>query len=207
MIVTKIKRKGKSDEYYVSFDNNSTLLVKYETIYKNQIKDLSEITQNELEQIFFEDQKLMAFDKSLTYISKGLKTEKEIRTNLKNKGFIDSAISYAINMLKEYKYVDDEKYANLYIETYKNSKGKLLLKQKLIEKGVKLNIIENALLNMENNDENVILLAKKYMNNKIYDEKNKVKLYRFLQSKGFTFDEIKKAVDKVFKGENCENWE
>ena len=66
---------------------------------------------------------------------------------------------------------------------------------------------KNALLNMENNDENVILLAKKYMNNKIYDEKNKVKLYRFLQSKGFTFDEIKKAVDKIFKGENCENWE
>lgn len=207
MRVENIKRKGKSDEYYISFDNNSKLLIKYETIYKNQIKEGVEISQNELEQIFFEDQKLMAFDKSLTYISKGLKTEKEIKTNLKNKGFIDSAISYAINMLKEYKYVDDEKYANLYIETYKNSKGKLLLKQKLMEKGVKLNIIENALLNMENNDENVILLAKKYMNNKTYDEKNKLKLYRFLQGKGFTFEEIKKAVNNIFKGESSEDWE
>ena len=207
MRVENIKRKGKSDEYYISFDNNSKLLVKYETIYKNQIKEGVELSQNELEQIFFEDQKLMAFDKSLTYISKALKTEKEIKTNLKNKGFIDSAISYAINMLKEYKYVDDEKYANLYIETYKNSKGKLLLKQKLMEKGVKLNIIENALLNMENNDENVILLAKKYMNNKTYDEKNKLKLYRFLQGKGFTFEEIKKAVNNIFKGESSEDWE
>ena len=60
---------------------------------------------------------------------------------------------------------------------------------------------------MENNDENVILLAKKYMNNKTYDEKNKLKLYRFLQGKGFTFEEIKKAVNNIFKGESSEDWE
>ena len=46
-------------------------------------------------------------------------------------------------------------------------------------------------------DEDVINLAQKYLKNKPQDEKTKQKLYRHLLSKGFTYEQVNKALSKL----------
>jgi SOS response regulatory protein OraA/RecX len=71
------------------------------------------------------------------------RTEKELRGRLLKKKYIEKDIDEVIEFLKEYGFVDDERYAKLYIAGgMRNGKGSVRLKNKLIEKGIPGEIIK-----------------------------------------------------------------
>ena len=80
--------------------------------------------------------------------------------------------------LKEYGYINDENFCESYINSYRTSKSKKKLKYDLMTKGIKENIIVEKLeelLDDEEERENLLNLAQKYMKNKEFDLKNKQK--------------------------------
>ena len=141
------------------------------------------------------------FDKALTFISSAVRTEKQIKDKLSKYGYLDEIIAKAIEKLKSYGYVNDEDYAKRFATTYKGVKGKRLIKLELKQKGVSEKDAETALEDIESQQEACDRLAEKYLKNKEKDQKNILKCYKYLLSKGFDYDEAKQAVDK-FNSDN-----
>ncbi len=194
MQITEFKQIGKSENYKVLLSEEGSLILSLETIVKNKLKVGSEISKIELGNLQFEGDKSLALEKCVNLLSKSFKTKKEICDYLKQKGYLKEVITYVTEKLLEYKLIDDKAYAERFVESYKNSKGKKYIENMLRLRGIENSIIKNSLENLE--QKNVIEeIVKRNIANKEKTEKNKLKLYRFLLSRGFSYDESKKAVD------------
>lgn len=165
------------------------------TAVKYRLKSGMEIEENRLIEIQFEAEYQSAFDSALNFISKSVKTEKQVKDKLISKGYLDEIVDKAIEKLKEYGYVDDSDYSSRYVSTYKGVKGKLLIKNELRKKGVSDANAEKALSDIENQVESAKKLAEKYLKNKEITKQNLLKCYKYLLSKGFDYDDCKSAID------------
>ncbi len=200
MRITKIEQKGKSEVYRIFVDETFYCLLMAETIVKNKLKINQELEEEELIVLKKQSDKLLAREMALKYVEKGLKTQKQVYENLKKKNIDDEAIFDAVKFLKSYGYINDLTYAKEYISS-KKSNGKNYLKQALFAKGIDKQIIDEVLKEYQIDEDTLNLLVKKFIKNKPQDEKLRQKAYRYILSKGYTFNEAKLAVEKVL-GEN-----
>ena len=73
------------------------------------------------------------------------RTEAELRQKLKEKGYPVQAQDCAVNYVKAYHYIDDERYANYYIEKNQKKKGRRLIQMELEKKGIDPLVIESCM--------------------------------------------------------------
>ena len=137
------------------------------------------------------------FQKSLEYVLRTPKTERQVRTWLfgkrKEGEYLD--IDAIINKLKELGYINDLEYATRYADAKANKYGMRNIKSKLTQKGVAREHLDE----LETPDQTDLArtLAQKYMRSKNHDQKTFQKLYRFLLNKGFNYDIISYLVDEI----------
>ena len=189
--ITQLKLQAKNkDRVNVHLDGSFFCGLTAETVVKHGLKIGSEISEQELEDVQFESDKQMAFNKVLNLISKSQKTKKQINDYLKNKSYGQRTMDYVVLKLEEYNYINDAVYVKNYVNFNINSKGARRLKQELLLKGVNAKIIDEELSKIDSQAEAIEHLANKYMKNKEKDQKNYAKLYAYLTRRGFTYDQI-----------------
>ena len=136
-------------------------------------------------------------DKAFLLLSIRMQTEHELWEKLgKKSGKGD--IFKVILRLKELGYVDDDKFAKMWVESRSHSRGTNLLRTELIKKGIKKEIIDETLLSLDK--EKQIEAAKEAIRAKdkpglTKDERFK-KLGGLLSRRGFSYDVIKEVLDK-----------
>ncbi len=191
-----VQKKDKS-RCNIYVDGKFVCGLKTETVMLNRIKVGGEIETEELSALQFESEKATAFDKALTHISVTQKTEKEIRDFLTKKGYLPEVISYVVDKMKEYKFINDETYAETYAEYAVKKKGKKLIKMELKNKGVSDKDIQNAVENLQGENETAKKIAEKYMRGKTVDKVNLQKTFRYLLSKGFDYEIARDALKSL----------
>ena len=117
MQITEIKKIGRGDRYSIFIDGVFDGTLEAEILVKHKLKTGDEIGEEQWRQIKLENGKLSAFSRAVGYIEKSLKTQKQLQTYLKEKGFLQESIDDAVQKLKEYGYIDDKVYAENYIKT------------------------------------------------------------------------------------------
>lgn len=199
MLITDLKRKGNSETYYVYIDGNFYCSMQLEVLYKYHIKVGTEIDEDKFNEAKIESDKLVCSTEALNYVSKRLRTEFQVVEHLKKKGYCNEGIELAISRLKNYGYLNDEYFAKLQAKELAKTKGKFYIKKDLLTKGVSEDIIQNVLEELDGDDTSCREVATKWLKNKPLplEIKTKEKLYRFLMSRGYTFDIIKRAVADV----------
>lgn len=201
-IITKIEVQKKDEtRANVYLDDKFYSGMSIEMILKNHLKKGLEIENAELDKMVLDDEKTVAMSKATKYMGGALKTKKQIRDYLKKKEFAIPTIDYVLAKMEEYNYIDDEAYAKAFVLTYSSKYGKLKLKAMLKQKGVCDNIIENTLNGEDEVVDSLEQTANKYMKNKELNEKNILKLSRFLYSRGYEFDRINSYIGALKKGE------
>lgn len=137
----------------------------------------------------------------LRFLSYRSRSEKEIREKLRTKNAESRIIEKIIEKLKKYKFIDDEDFAKKWVENRNKFKPRSLrlIKLELKQKGVSEEIIENLHLESGNDLESAKKLVEKRMGRLKSLSKQEIyqKLGRFLASKGFNWDIIKKAIDEI----------
>ena len=142
-------------------------------------------------------------ERSLYIIENSSKTEKQLRDKLKQGGkYNDEIIDKTIEFLKSHNFINDEAYANRYIERFKDSYSKKVLVQKLFVKGIKKSIIDKAIIENEDifDEEKLAkkLLLKKYPDYyqicDSLDNNKKSKIYAYLARKGISYENISKVM-------------
>lgn len=206
--ITDIKQaKGKGKRLHIYLDNEYACTIDEFTAYKHRLAVGQEIAINYLEEITMESELSSGFEKAVDLISKTPKTKRQVYTYLKDKGYLPKLCQAVVEKLSEYHYVDDEVYARMYVNTYLIKYGKRKIMFNLEQKGIKRDIIDNALSEIEGQTEAVASLAQKYMKNKEPTRENIDKLCRHLASKGFEWADISPVISKIKSGEDYESWD
>lgn len=206
--ITEIKQaKGKSKRLHIYLDNAYTCTIDEFTAYKHRLEVGREITLDQLEEITMESELSSGFEKAVDLISKTPKTKRQVYTYLKDKGYLPKLCHAVVEKLCEYHYVDDEAYTKMYVDTYLNKYGKRKIMFNLEQKGIKRDIIDNALGEIEGQTEVVANFAQKYMKGKEPTRENIDKLCRHLINKGFEWADINPIVSKIKSGEDYESWD
>lgn len=173
------------------------------------------------------------WDVALNLLSFRDRTERELSERLRDKGFSEEEIERTIKELKELNYIDDRRYAQNYTQQagLKNW-GSIKLKQELRKKGIEeelLRDVEEEFKDADSELERALNRAKQLVKNEpeswrriweyqsdnrevfenrdeYFKEKQrlKAKLGRNLCGKGFEFDTISKAIDKIINGVGIE---
>lgn len=199
--ITKIEpQKNKQDRVNIFLDGEFFCAMQHFVCVKYGLKENLTVTKEHLQELTFESDKEQALNKVARLLQNGVKTEKQIATYLKTKGYDPFITAYVLAKLKEYHYVDDQAYAKQYVASTKRKYGKRKMQFELKQKGVSEQEIANVLNEFKSDQEVLQKLAEKYLKNKPITYENLQKLAANLASKGFEWDEIS-TVLRLYKKE------
>ncbi|MBO5224457.1 MAG: RecX family transcriptional regulator [Clostridia bacterium] len=190
-IITSITKQKKGERVNVFLDGEFYCGLDSLTLLKHSLKEGVEIEEELLSAIQIESERQKATDKAFEYAIRYFKPERKVREHLKEKGYVKELIDEIIRKLKDYGYVDDKKYALEYVSINSERKGKNRIKVDLINAGISERYINEALEELDSQLSACLKFAERYVNSHKPFDKNK--LFRHLYSKGFGFDDIKRA--------------
>lgn len=124
------------------------------------------------------------------------RTEKQLRDKLKDGGYPPDVIDTALDYVKGYGYIDDHRYASNYIRTYRESKSQKRIMYELEMRGIPKDLYGGYL---EDNPADEMVQIEKWLKKKRYsnedgDFKIKQKMAASLARKGFSYDNIQRAL-------------
>lgn len=202
MLITNVKeyKKGRYEVYL----NDEFAFV----LYKGELKSFKidqgrELSDNIFDEIMNTVLPKRAKKRAMNLLLKNDMTEKKLREKLLEGKYPESSVDTAIEYVKSYHYIDDSRYAHNFIAAKASSNSKAVIRNKLLEKGVAKNIIENEIslyyeedpLN-ENVEEELIKqqIIKKCKGNYNLDYDSKRKLIASLYRKGFSIDKVERVL-------------
>jgi regulatory protein len=162
-----------------------------------QLEEGAEISANTWEEIRREILDKRAKKRALYLLQKMDRTEAQLRQKLKENRYPMEVIDCALEFVKAYHYVDDVRYASVYIRGRQNQKSRMQLKMGLRQKGISDDIIECALAEEYTEGEDALilqLLKKKHYNSEMMDQKEKYKIYQYLMRKGFSGESVRRLM-------------
>ncbi len=171
-------------------------------LYTKEIKkfDLKEgdiITDSTYEEIISLLSK-RARERCLYLLESMARTERQVRDKLAEGFYPRESIDDAIVYCKKKRYIDDTDYAERYIASKSDRLSKRAIEQKLYARGIDKETVREAFDNAEIDETKTIrdLICRKYgdVSDIGYEERRKI--INKLIMKGFTYDTIKRAIDR-----------
>ncbi len=180
-------------------DSQGNLLLDEYLVDNAKIKQGKEFSEEEIVYMVDESHRRRAKQRALWYLSRGDMSEKELADKLL-KSFPTRAVIYAIDRMKIYGYIDDEKYAARLAERL--VKDKLTSKRnaayQMTVKGLSRELVESSLEEIDNNPIETIteIINKKYLK-KLQGEDGVKKVVAALLRLGFNYSDIKTAIKSI----------
>lgn len=145
----------------------------------------------------FESDCYYALNKSMNWLTASYRSESELKKYLKERKYNNKVAEFVINKLKEYKFLSDENLAKNFVEYGQNKMGIFKLRQKMLLKGISKDIIDDALKDVGEQDDICYEFAIKKLKNMERTKENMAKVNRYLLSKGFDYETIKRTFNKL----------
>ncbi|MFA7572329.1 MAG: regulatory protein RecX [Lutispora sp.] len=144
-----------------------------------------------------------AYNYCIRLLAIGDRTSSEIILKLKQKNYTEDIIDEVLIRLKDYGYINDEKYIERWLK-YKSIQPGMSKKKmyyKLIGKGLDKELIECKFSEMPINDyDSALASAEKKLRSLKEDNKtNRTKLFSFLVGKGYSIDTCNDVINKLLE--------
>ncbi len=202
MIITAINplKKGLSALY---IDGEFAFKLDSEVLISNRFDVGRDITDEELHEVVLQSDNKRCKDKALWLISFRDYSKKELIQKLK-KDYSEEAVLYCVSRLEELSLINDESYATRLSHDLVNIKHLSMrgVKEKLREKGIDKDLIDEILssLDIDEREQIRIIIEKKYRN--LSDEKTRRRCVSALQRMGFSYSDIKSALNEYANTED-----
>ncbi|WP_373854706.1 recombination regulator RecX [Clostridium arbusti] len=202
--ITKIEiQKKRKDRVNVYINNEYSFSCSAELVFSHSLKKDIEVDIEYLKKITDEENYMKCKNDGLRAIEKSYKTEKEIITKLIKKEHSEESIKRTIEFLKQYNFVDDYRYVDLFIKERIKKQGKKKIKYELLKKGIEENIINDKIDDINDEYEISIMdtLARKKYRILIKSEEDSFKIYNkmfnYLARLGYNNTVISKVVKNI----------
>ena len=198
-------KKGKGDKIHISIDGEYKLTVDEMYFASLYLKDGQEISQEEYSELESTVNIRRAYNCAVSLLSRRDHSENELMRKLREKGYGEGS-QEAVEKLKSSGYVDDERFCRMYAGELIRLKGygKRRVEQELYRKGVSRETISNVLeeITFDNNALSDII-KRKYLS-RMADEKGRSKAVNALMRLGYSYGEIRDALNEINEEIPCE---
>jgi len=146
MRITKIQKQKKENRYSIFIDEEFAFGIYKDTVLKFGLRTKDILSNEKITEIKNHDEYFAGKKIALNFLSYRQRSEKEVRDKLKGKKISESNIENVINKLKELKYINDEQFAKMFLESklFNKPQGKRLIQMKLAGKGIDKEVIEKC---------------------------------------------------------------
>ncbi len=206
--ISKIElQKKNKNRVNIYVDDEFLFACSAEIIYRYGLKPGESIDISFIKEIIEQDNYIKCKNDALKLLEKSYKTEKQVYDKLFGKGYENKTIEKVVIFLKDYNFINDSKYADMYIKERIGVEGRNKIRCSLLQKGIDKSIISERLENMDSNTETeaLVKIAENKYNQLVKRENDKRKLYKklgdFLIRKGYSFEDVKHVVDKFINND------
>lgn len=147
-IITKISiQKKRQDRYNIFLDNEFAFAVDEELILTYQLKKGKQLSEEEIDSIMHAESFHKSYLLAVRYLGYRMRSEAEMRDYLRRKEIGELEIDKIIDQLFEKKFLNDQQFAKAFVSDRMNqtSKGPIVIRRELAEKGIKGKLAEEAL--------------------------------------------------------------
>lgn len=210
-------KAGKGEKIHLSLDGEYIATVNADYWFTCGIKSGLEVTPQQLEELLAESARRKMMNKALDLLSMRDYSRRELSDKLVTKawekkeqkdmdlGSLKQQASDICDRLEELGLLNEERFARSYVDELLRRKhlSKSGLKTALIQKGVQRDIIETVLEEVEVDPVEQVreLLATKFKNRDLSDEKQKTRTVNALLRLGYRYGEINAAMDGILEDE------
>ncbi len=195
---------GKQNKIHILIDGEYTFTVDAEYWFSSPYHSVKSIEDEEESAAFLDAVgSRCAFIAGLRILSYSDHSEREMISKLCQKGHKKDYAVLAVDKLREYGYINDERYAANLAERLIRTKGMSLrgIKSELVHKGISAEIADNVIESLDFDPilRIIELLNTKYSRN-LSDEKGIKKTVAALQRLGYGWSDIRSALHSVEAG-------
>jgi regulatory protein len=212
VIITKLEQQKKnSSRYNLYIDNEFFAGISSKTLTKYNLYKEKKIGKQTLDEILINELKQRFQQRAENYLTRAIKTEFQVRRYLndlkykkKGKWFdesvdvnFDNIFDQIVERLKELQYINDQKFAELFVESRIRNKprGKYVLVSELLKKGIDKEVAQKVCDELIEDEYEILknTYYKRYKEERLeYDDRKKI---QYLQRKGFSYDLIKQFIE------------
>ena len=182
-----------------------TSLYTREYLYVKRLKENGELSAEIFQEIFREILVKRAKLRAMHLLTRMDYTEAELEKKLMKGEYTPQAVKIAMDYVRSYHYLDDERYVARYLSAYQGRKSRRQMQFELERKGIPREMIQRRQEAMDDeegcvDETNMIrqLLEKRCKHPKEADEKEKRRHYGYLLRKGFSSSEIQSVFREYF---------
>jgi len=182
--------------------DESIVTVHEDTLVAMRLLKGKRLTTNESQQLLQEEALEEAYRAALAIIERKARTSRELAEALKRKGYSAEAIAGCLQRMQSRRLLDDSAYARRFAEqrTTGQRKGRLLVRQELVQRGISKEEADRALGELDDNLEieaAKALARKKWPQLKGELRERRMKLTAFLMRRGFPSSIVRTALAQV----------
>jgi len=200
--ITSIEPQRRKNRVNIYVDDLFSIGIEEELRYRYKLEVGMEVSDEFIKDVLKAEEQNKVTNHALNLLSYRQRSEKEIFTSLKRKGYEENHIEKAIEYCKDNNYINDKEFAIAFIndKINLNKLGSYRIRQELLNKGVSREIISKVLIiKPDEQYEMALELGKKRLNYYRNDDKNSIyrKLSGYLQRKGYSFDIVSKVMREL----------
>ena len=191
-------RPGRENKVHLLLDGAYAMTVDSDFVAFSGLYENMELDDEALISLQREVNARRAFNKASELLSRRDHSEQELREKLRQKGFSDGAEA-AIEKLRSYGYVDDARFAARYAAELQRLKhyGKKRIEQELFRKGIDRAVIAETLEPMAFETDDLVSLVEQRYARRLDTEKGVAQTVAALQRRGYSYREIKDALEQL----------
>jgi len=192
-------------------DNEYAFACDVELVYIHNITKGRTMEKESLEDIVNEDNYIKGKNVALHFLERSFKSAKQVVDKLTIKEFDIRTIDRVMEFLKQYDFINDKRFVELFIKEKINSTGKNKIKYTLLKKFLPKELIKEGLDTITS--EQQFQAALKLGENKIItlskSEKDVIKLYKkladYLARSGYEYEIIKEVLSKITNNDKVDD--
>lgn len=218
-VITRISTQKKNNGRYNVFIDRGNgeefgFGVSEDVLISYSLAKGKDINEAEWREILFEDSVKKAWNMAIHFLSYRMRSVKEIRDYLQKKEIESAVIDQVIDRLKNQRYIDDDEFAKMFVDSRKRSstKGPLAIKRELKKKGISEQETAEALNRFSETEQIEAAAAFAEKQAKRHRKKSSADMKRSimqaLAGKGFSRDVIDAALSKAeLEKSESEEWQ
>ena len=193
-------KQGNANKIHIYVDEEYRATVDSDYWYSEKYRNLKEINEEELTELLDAVSFRRAYNKGLDFLSRRPYGTKELIKKLCEKGHEKDSAEKACERLTELGLLNDEEFARILANELLERKNYSIkrIRQELSFRGINREIVENTIEALDNDPQSriIIIIKKKYMN-KIGDEKGRKRTIDALMRLGYSYSDIKNALNTI----------
>lgn len=188
-------KAGKGNKIHIHVDGEYKMTVDSDFVSSSGLYENMQLNESELAELEKAVNSRRAFNKAVELLSRRDHSSGELLQKLRQKGYADGA-QEALEKLAEYGYIDNRRFAFNYASELVRLKGfgKRRVSQELFKKGVERQIIDEVLEEVEFESDTLLNLIERKYSKYLDSQKGVAKTINALLRMGYSYSEIKSAL-------------